>query len=111
MISIELLKTGSRAWVFEKELSELTGRSRSLLQKQRLNGTGIPFSRLESGRIVYLADDVLSHIERQPRHLATCEYDSNQKAAHLEQARFVKAERREKAARQTAVSTVNHPPV
>jgi hypothetical protein len=57
------------------EVSHLTGRARSTLQKDRVAGTGIPFVRF--GRQVrYRAQDVAAYLAALPRCRSTSEADA-----------------------------------
>jgi predicted DNA-binding transcriptional regulator AlpA len=54
----------------DRDLSQLTGRSRSSLQKDRLRGDGVPFVRI--GRLVrYHASDVEEWFASRPRLRST----------------------------------------
>ena len=58
----------------ETDVSRLTGRAVSTLQKDRCVGTGIPFIRL--GRLVrYRQSDVAAYLESLPAHSSTSEAD------------------------------------
>ena len=57
----------------DREVSQITGRARSTLQKDRVGGTGIPFVRL--GRLVrYRATDVQAYLTDLPICRSTSEY-------------------------------------
>lgn len=56
----------------DREVSQITGRARSTLQKDRITGTGIPFIRL--GRLVrYRATEVHAFIAALPSRRSTSE--------------------------------------
>ena len=58
----------------DRDLSGLTGRSRSSLQKDRLKGDSIPFVRI--GRLVrYRLSDVEAWLASLPSHRSTSEAD------------------------------------
>jgi predicted DNA-binding transcriptional regulator AlpA len=62
----------------DRDLSRLTGRSRSALQKDRLAGTSIPFIRI--GRLVrYRLSDVEAWLNARPSFLSTS--DATDRAA------------------------------
>lgn len=56
----------------DREVAKLTGRARSTLQKDRLQGTGIPWVRI--GKLVrYRTSTVVRHLESLPEHHSTSE--------------------------------------
>jgi hypothetical protein len=56
----------------DREVAKLTGRARSTLQKDRLQGTGIPWVRI--GKLVrYRTSTVARHLEALPEHRSTSE--------------------------------------
>jgi hypothetical protein len=58
----------------DTEVSRITGRARSTLQKDRVAGIGIPFVRI--GRQVrYRAEDVATYLAALPRCRSTAEAD------------------------------------
>ncbi|MGJ0393308.1 MAG: helix-turn-helix transcriptional regulator [Methylocystis sp.] len=61
----------------EKEVSAITGRAPATLQKDRVNGRGIPFVRI--GRLVrYRKSDVTRYIAELPTFLSTAEADQRE---------------------------------
>lgn len=65
--------------ISDRELSELTGRSRSSLQKDRLTGKGVPFVRI--GRLVrYRTSDVQDWLKAMPTLRSTSERGRAQRA-------------------------------
>ena len=59
----------------DRDLSRVTGRSRSALQKDRLKGDGVPFVRI--GRLVrYRWSDVQSWLARRPTFRSTSDTGS-----------------------------------
>jgi predicted DNA-binding transcriptional regulator AlpA len=66
----------------DRELSRLTGRSRSSLQKDRLTGSGIPFIRI--GRLVrYRISDVQAWLAARPTLRSTSDLLSSRGATAL----------------------------
>jgi predicted DNA-binding transcriptional regulator AlpA len=60
----------------DRDLSRVTGRSRSALQKDRLKGDGVPFVKL--GRLVrYRLSDVQSWLATRPTFRSTSDIASN----------------------------------
>jgi predicted DNA-binding transcriptional regulator AlpA len=56
----------------DRDVSEITGRARSTLQKDRVAGTGIAFIRI--GRLVrYRQSDVTAYLNALPRRHSTSE--------------------------------------
>lgn len=61
----------------DKDVSALTGRARSTLQKDRVSGAGIPFVRL-GGLVRYRLTDVERHLAELPTRRSTSEVDADQ---------------------------------
>ncbi len=87
MITIDDLIAGRRARITEKELSQLTGKSRSKYQKDRLFGKGLEFERdPQTGAISYSREVALAALNL-PAHKSTSEYNSNARLQNIEKAR------------------------
>jgi hypothetical protein len=89
-ISIHELQTGSRPLITEREFAYLRGCSQSTLQKERVRGRGAHFLKdPHTGRIFYLADDVIAFLARSLRCRSTSEYDTSSYQSRLSKARNV----------------------
>jgi hypothetical protein len=65
--------------ISDRELSRVTGRSRSALQKDRLKGDGVPFVKV--GRLVrYRPSDVQTYLATLPTFGSTSDAGSNNAA-------------------------------
>jgi hypothetical protein len=64
----------------DQELSRVTGRAVSTLQKDRVAGRGIPFIRL--GRLIrYRQSDVCAYLASLPSHRSTSELDQHERGS------------------------------
>lgn len=89
-VCIDDLISGRRPRINEREYAQLDGRSIYTLQRNRYLGKGIPFQRDDAtGRIWYLADDVLTALQGKT-HRSTSEYDTSSQIARLSKARSAK---------------------
>jgi hypothetical protein len=58
----------------DRDVEKITGRARSMLQKDRVSGSGIPFVRL--GRLIrYRQSDVRAYLDALPARHSTSEAD------------------------------------
>jgi hypothetical protein len=86
-VRLDDLRSGRRARVNLRECEQLTGRSKASLDKDRVEGRGIPFMKDdENGRIWYSAEAVLAYLAGKQRK-STSEYRTNKHIAQAEHAR------------------------
>ena len=101
-ITISDLRRGAVVRLTEKQYAALRGCSASLIQKERGSGKGIPFLRTRTGRIFYAAEDVLTELDNDAKHVSTCEYPQTQSAKNIEKARTRDASQKPAKKKQSA---------
>lgn len=92
-ITVEDLRTGKRVRVSEAECSQITGRGRHSLRRDRWLGQGIPYLRDECRRVWYSSEDVLDYLSKATKHKSVSEYDTSRQVKGLEAAREAKNRR------------------
>lgn len=91
-ITVDNLRSGTRARITEAECEQITGRKRFSLQRDRWQQKGMRYQKDENGRIWYAAGDVLAYIDGK-KHRSTAEYDTSSHVMRLSKAREAKANR------------------
>lgn len=85
MVTLSDLESGRRAEANEKEFAALRGCSVFTLQKERVEGTGPPFRKTETGRIFYPRESILEYFSKGICR-STSEYDTSTYQAKLKKA-------------------------
>lgn len=65
------------ALISSADLAEWLRCSVAVLEKHRVQGRGLPFKRIEGGRIRYRVGDVRQSLADKPTHTSTCEYETH----------------------------------